>query len=255
VANLDRIRREYEQLHHAHASHASDSRTLQSDLAQLTCAQKRKEYIGELLTKFRRGDTGLKESRLSDELADLAILAKPRLTRGSPFHQQIHAPGSTSGNETATHSTLISFPGVARLDATHTRPLESLAISDKLLPSATAQVSSISQRASDIEVSRLSLQQHGSSVAISVSCELRGAGSITFSLSRAKDGAIKVTLDPTMSSLAATLGRERPSVLARLQGLGIKVTSFELQANLDTESNLPRGFRRTRGEVDEDIIT
>jgi hypothetical protein len=74
------------------------------------------------------------------------------------------------------------------------------------------------------------------------------------SLVKEQSGNLTVRLDPGLGALLPTLLRERSQIQAKLQSMGLKVTTIDVSGPDSTTLSLSRQSRRARMEDDEDII-
>jgi hypothetical protein len=250
---LERMRHAHGRLQQATAEHASAAQGLHREIQQLSSSHKRLETLQKLVTKAAREHANLIESRLSEEITDLVATAGRR--------SKLRGPRLLESNSTAA-----AAPPVSDLQRDRLTP--AVSPDKEVFARATPHVETFASHATQalqskepyrmhdsIQVHQASIQAGDGKTSLSVSCAVGRTGTLTMALVREPSGALAVRLDPGIGTLAPSLLRERAQIQARLQSMGINVTTIEVSSSDSTTCSLSRQSRRAHAEDDEDIIT
>lgn len=257
---LERMHRAHSELQEAHQTHQKAVQSLQEGLVSLSGSKKKIEVLEKLLAKAQRLQANRNESRFSDEVADLvntsqAVLnvrvtrsiegeATPRLVAGEICEPiRLAADTVCAATPVSTAATCVS---PASLQPIPLHPTPHTLPPIQFTPPATATT-----RCEPITISHLSYSTTGRQPQLSLSCSLGSRGTVGLQILRSESGGLKVFIDPTMSTVSSGVIRDKLSIQARLQAVGIKVNSIEI-APADDTTGTAKGTKRARLHEDED---
>lgn len=253
ITATKRLWEESRVLEGAKTGHAAAKAQLESELRSLVTARSQSEQVLKLLAKARREHAHKLETRLSEELGELAVALRARSKHSA-------SAGAKLGRNQA--------PGGARLESSEPRRAQFSELRE-CTPQLTAPTHGLRPEAistqtkvsalpvggpSAVDVHDVTTHCDGQRSTLSLSCSLPGKGSIGLSLVRDSNGAIGVSVDPRASALGLSISRERTALLSRLQGLGIKISSIEVAADDAPSSSLSAGRKRQHREQDEELV-
>jgi hypothetical protein len=248
---LERMWQGHKQLQHASNEYTGTVGRLQSGIAQLASSQKRLELLEKLITKAFRAKAHQVESRLSDDLSELFATRRQGISVGRGIVQHVAPQESLSVRQDesilerpfSTSKAVLAFPAI---------PLNS--ISAKPTAAPAPETKAVSLAPPSLNVSEVHVHAGQGCTTLSLSCSLRGVGTVGLALVRESNGNLTARLDPGTGGLAMQLLGERTKLHSRLQSLGLNVTSLEVCGGDTPGYSLNRRPRLKAGDYDEDVI-
>ena len=238
-------------LHHAfrdlcdaRAQHASSAQMLRHRLEVLSGAHQRRELIEGMIAAFNRRMVNTRGSRVADDIAEVASTS--RAARG-----WMNA-ASSEDSESCHRLTRIEVSGTAtqgRGDGPSTPPAYCMA------PIAESPL----HYPAPMEVELIHTASSSEQVSVSVSCAVPGGGSVGLRVTKSDSGeGVRAIIDPSTGPLAARIVADKGSVVARLQALGVKLTSLDIGSDdvtNDGAARLPYRRASRAGDLYEDDIS
>jgi hypothetical protein len=238
------LHRAFKDLCDARAQHASSAQTLRHRLEVLSGAHQRHELIQGMIAAFNRRMASTRGSRVADDVAELASTSRAARGRTNP--------GTSESSESCHRPTPIEVTGTAtqgRADVAPTPPAYCMA------PIAESPL----HYPAPMEIELIHTASGSEQASVSVSCAVAGGGSVGLRVTKSDSGeGIRAIIDPSTGPLAARIVADKGSVVARLQALGVKVTSLDIggdEATNDGAARLPHRRASCAGDLYEDDIS
>ncbi len=214
TAQLNRMHSAHSHLRQAYRSQQTAAKHLSDGLNTLAESKKRVEILASLVAKAQRIRANQVESRLSDDTIDLVTTSRTLL----------HSRAAPASMHAQTAQMFVAQP-----HAGHT------------------QISGVNQ----VGISHVTFSRGQGQPKLSLSCAIVGRGALNLEVTRGEKGAVKVLIDPSVSSLASGILRDKYSIQSRLQALGIKVATIEVGTTNDS-AGAPKRTKRSQVQEEED---
>jgi len=260
TAQLERMHQAHSQLRAARRTHEHATQKLNEGLATLSTSQKRIEILEKLLAKAQRIKANKVESRLSEEVAELVTTSRSVMKVRATLSGETEPRDGAALTDVARETVALTKPqqpqvqAPAQLGITVQAPvlpaLAATATSRVAIPSTLGPVGGAG-------ISDVSFSQVRNEPTLSLKCNLGSQGVVGLRVTKAESGGgLKVLIDPSAIGVASGVLREKGAIQARLQAMGIKVSTIELGAS-ENDPSMTRGAKRSRlhAEEDEDDIS
>jgi hypothetical protein len=257
VQVLDRMWRAHSQLKDAFGQHRSVQRALHDSLSRLASSKRCCEVVQTMVDKAQLLQQARAESRLSDEIADLAgVLRRINTavddTGAIPVDvaSELSAPvqASTPRGDTGT----AAFTPLLGAAMPTRPPLRS--VDQPIAPTNSGVVRSVESVSGAVQVQSAEVHKGAQGLSLRVTCAIGNQGTLGMSLMKAEGGGIKVMLDSSGSRVASSITHDKGILQSRLQSLGIKISSIEVGRPDAVDAYAGRTGRRVRREDDEERI-
>lgn len=229
AANLDRIWRAHSQLKEAHRKHESSAKTLQADLQVLSGSKKRIELLQGMVAKAERARANQIESRLSEEVAELASTAKAISNLRRPTTEKgdikLDDPISNTLRSELAASDKAREATQAALAATMPQPVSAASNIANLTPIKGVEPL---RATGAVDIQNVTFHRGDNQAALSLQCALGNHGTVGVSIVKGDNAGLKVVVDPGSGVTASALLKDRAAIQSRLGALGIKVASIEV---------------------------
>lgn len=227
-ALFDRLVAAHRELTQARRDLSESKNALNDARTSLSCTQERLDSLNRRLTKCSQKRSARRSEAVSDELSELSVQAR-------------HSTSLRSGelNPLAADTALSATPAPRAVGAHPSLPLVRVPISAAVFGTGNSPL-----LLGDVSVSSLE-----SANGLAVRCNISGLGPISISLSQNQTTGVKVVLEAQIGAPLSTLLRERATVQARLNRLGVQLHSLEIKPC--TVASRDPGAGRTRRYIKE----
>jgi hypothetical protein len=228
---LERLRQALGEMKEAKVHQAAVAEALQQKIGAVSKTKQRIELLQGMVARSVRLHRVAQDSRLADEVADVATIASnkhPRISVGRCDEETLATNGAAERSELPIAAPLsegcLNFPLQVRIEAV------ALANESRLAPVAVRSL-------------QHTIEPHRSS--LSVTCSVGNLGSIGLRLVQGEGDGVHATVDPAIGILAGRVAAEKSAIMSRLQGLGLKLSSLEI-ATAEDAGDTAHGMRRSR---------
>jgi hypothetical protein len=245
----------HSQLQSAAVKHSTTSQALQASINTVVASKKKIDLLTKLVAKATRARASKIESRIADDLTDLAASSRQSACLKS-------TPLQPAPPKRFTDTTRPEEPASREIpQPAYAQPT---LLSSALAPSNITQVTPVASLAQTpprttslgmIRVSEITSNSTEGATTLSFSCTLGRVGQVGLTLERRGNGTVAVRVDPGNAGILTSLLRERGNIQTRLQAMGIQIASLEVATSEGMSYSGGRGLRKTPRDDDEDIIT
>lgn len=243
---IERLDYALRELSNARAQHAASAQVLRQQLGVVAMSQTRRDLLQAMLAAFHRRSLNQRESRRADDVAELAATSRAKICSA----QRLSRAGGENEN-CDTQPVCVDSSVGRRVDSG--APLRFASALWAIPPGE-----STGALAAPIEISSLCSEASGERVSLSVSCSIGGIGAVGLRVIKSESGeGVRALIDPNIGALAARIVADKGGVLARLQGLGIKLASIDIgvdDASGDGAPTLPQRRASRTGDLYEDDV-
>lgn len=255
AAHLERMRYAHGELKDAQSRYQASCQKSQDTAAQLSNSSKRVEILQQLLVKAHRRVSRQNEARVSEDISDIAQSLKTATALRRSSSVQTRPEGGAAVDRE-------SVVNVARGELGATcQPVSVLAPPSSLAQGSVdlGEVNSLRATTTSplLQVQHVECGTRHNVTELSIRCAVGADKSVSLSLVKREGEGVKVVLNPSCHVAAGVAVREKGVIQARLQALGVKISSLEVESG-DPQGHKTSRSRRNRyaslGDDDESLV-
>lgn len=250
---LERMRHAHGELRDAQIRYRTSCQQTREVATQMTNSSKRLEIMQQLLAKAQRRVSQQQEARVAEEVTDVAQLLKnPSLAARS-----VSARAVAEGSAAVDPDSVALVSGVESPEANQPLPILAPPLVNTRDLSQSLDVGSVKAPVipAALEVQTIECRTHQNGTELSIRCAIGSERSVSLSIIKREGEGLKVTLNPSCSVSAGVVVREKGLIQARLQAMGFKISSLEVETGGSQGSRAFRSRRSRTGGLEDDDET